>query len=141
MGSTARPPSRHRRKDPPPSIKRGAAEREGHMHARVNTTRVAPDQLDDFATAIKALVPRAHRQTTGLQSAMVLVDRATDKVVIVSRCVELLEAGVPPLPSRPWRGPARDHRAGVPGGMRPARRGNLAMARGCRRAAGNLARS
>jgi heme-degrading monooxygenase HmoA len=55
------------------------------MHARVNTTRVAPDQIDDFATAMKALVPRAIPQSPGLQSALVLGERGTGKVVIVSR--------------------------------------------------------
>jgi len=55
------------------------------MHARVNTTRVAPDQIDDFATAMKALVPRAMAQSPGLRSALVLGERDTGKVVIASR--------------------------------------------------------
>jgi len=55
------------------------------MHARVNTARVAPDQIDDFATAMKALVPSAMAQSPGLQSALVLGERGTGKVVIVSR--------------------------------------------------------
>jgi quinol monooxygenase YgiN len=55
------------------------------MHARVNTTRVAPDQIDDFAAAMKALVPRAMAQSSGLRSALVLGERDTGKVVIASR--------------------------------------------------------
>jgi len=55
------------------------------MHARVNTTSVAPDQLDEFAAALKALVPRVLPQSPGLRSAVVLADRGTGKVILISR--------------------------------------------------------
>jgi len=55
------------------------------MHARVNTARVAPDQINEFAAAIRALVPRAKPQSPGMQSALVLADRGSGKVVLVSR--------------------------------------------------------
>jgi len=55
------------------------------MHARVNTTSVAPDQLDEFAAALKALVPQVLPQSPGLRSAVVLADRGTGKVILISR--------------------------------------------------------
>ena len=55
------------------------------MHARINTTRVEPGQIDEFASAAKALLPRAKPQAQGPNSALVLGDRRTGKVVMVSR--------------------------------------------------------
>lgn len=55
------------------------------MHARVNTARVEPDQLDELVAATKPLVSRAKQQAPGLMSAMVLGDRRTGKIVLVSR--------------------------------------------------------
>lgn len=61
-------------------------ERKGrHMHARINTTRVEPGQIDEFAAAAKALLSRAKPQAPDLNSALVLGDRRTGKVVMVSR--------------------------------------------------------
>jgi quinol monooxygenase YgiN len=55
------------------------------MHARVNTTRVQPNQLDDFVAAIQSLLPRAQQQSQGLTSVLVLGDRRTGKIVLLSR--------------------------------------------------------
>jgi heme-degrading monooxygenase HmoA len=55
------------------------------MHARVNTARVEPGQIDEFAAAAKAVLPRAKPQSPGLNGALVLADRGTGKIVIVSR--------------------------------------------------------
>jgi quinol monooxygenase YgiN len=54
------------------------------MHARVNTTRVQPDQLDAVAAALQVLVPRARQQAPGLTSALVAGDRRTGRLVTVS---------------------------------------------------------
>ena len=59
--------------------------KELHMHARVNTTRVQPNQLDEVAAAIQSILPRAKQQATGLKSALVLGDRRTGKIVLLSR--------------------------------------------------------
>jgi quinol monooxygenase YgiN len=55
------------------------------MHARVNTTRVQPNQLDDCVAAFQSLLPRAKQQSAGLMSVLALGDRRTGKIVIVSR--------------------------------------------------------
>jgi quinol monooxygenase YgiN len=52
------------------------------MHARVNTTRVEPGQIDEFAATAMALLPRAKSQAPGLNSAVVLGDRRTGKIVL-----------------------------------------------------------
>jgi quinol monooxygenase YgiN len=54
------------------------------VHARVNTARVEPGQIDEFAAVANALLPRAKPQAQGLNSALVLGDRHTGKIVIVS---------------------------------------------------------
>jgi quinol monooxygenase YgiN len=55
------------------------------VHARINTARVKPDQLDDLAAATKPLLSRARPQAPGLNSVLLLGDRRTGKIVIVSR--------------------------------------------------------
>jgi quinol monooxygenase YgiN len=55
------------------------------MHARVNTSRVQPTQLDEFVAAIQSLLPRAKQQAPGLMSVLVLGDRRTGKIVLLSR--------------------------------------------------------
>jgi len=55
------------------------------MHARVNTGQVQPDQLDKFVAAIQPLLRRAKQQAPGLMSVMLLGDRLTGKIVLVSR--------------------------------------------------------
>ena len=55
------------------------------MHARVNTGQVQPDQLDKFVVAIQPLLRRAKQQAPGLMSVMLLGDRLTGKIVLVSR--------------------------------------------------------
>jgi quinol monooxygenase YgiN len=55
------------------------------MHARVNTTQVQPDQIDELIAATQPLLSRAKQQAAGLQSVLLLGDRRTGKVVIVSR--------------------------------------------------------
>lgn len=54
------------------------------MHARVNTGRVEPGQIDEFAAALQSLLRRAKQQSQGLKSALVLVNRSTGKMVLVS---------------------------------------------------------
>jgi quinol monooxygenase YgiN len=58
--------------------------KEPHMHARVNTAQIQPDQIDEAVAALRALVPRARQQAPGLKSALVAGDRRTGKTVIVS---------------------------------------------------------
>jgi quinol monooxygenase YgiN len=55
------------------------------MHARVNTSRIQPHQLDDFVAAIQSLLPRAKQQAKGLMRVLVLGDRRTGKIVLLSR--------------------------------------------------------
>ncbi len=55
------------------------------MHARVNMGRVKPDQIDEFAAALQPLLPRTKQQAQGLTSVVVLGDRPTGKIVLVSR--------------------------------------------------------
>jgi quinol monooxygenase YgiN len=55
------------------------------MHARVNTSRIQPNQLDDFVAAIQSLLPRAKQQAKGLMSVLVLGDRRTGTIVLLSR--------------------------------------------------------
>ncbi len=55
------------------------------MHARVNTSRVQPTQLDEVAAAMQSILPRAKQQAPGLKGVLVLGDRRTGKIVIVSR--------------------------------------------------------
>jgi quinol monooxygenase YgiN len=55
------------------------------MHARVNTSRVQPNQLDEVVVAIQSILPRAKQQSPGLKSVLVLGDRRTGKIVLVSR--------------------------------------------------------
>lgn len=63
------------------------------MHARVNTARVEPDQIDELVAATKPLVSRAKQQAPGLKSAMVLGDRRTGKILMVSRWESEAAAG------------------------------------------------
>ena len=55
------------------------------MHARVNTAQVEPNQIDELVAATKPLLSRAKPQAPGLMSVMLLGDRRTGKIVIVSR--------------------------------------------------------
>ena len=55
------------------------------MHARVNTGRVQPDQIDELVAATQPMLSRAKQQAPGLKSVMLLGDRRTGKIVIVSR--------------------------------------------------------
>ena len=55
------------------------------MHARVNTTQVQPDQIDELIAATQPILSRAKQQAPGLKSVLLLGDRRTGKVVIVSR--------------------------------------------------------
>lgn len=55
------------------------------MHARVNTTQVEPDQMDELVDATQPLLSRAKPQAPGPKSVMLLGDRRTGKIVIVSR--------------------------------------------------------
>jgi quinol monooxygenase YgiN len=54
------------------------------MHARVNTAAVQPDQIDELVAAMRPLLPRA-REQGGLKGVLVLGDRRTGKIVLVSR--------------------------------------------------------
>lgn len=55
------------------------------MHARINSGRVQPDQIDELVAATKPLLSRAKQEAPGLMSALLLGDRGTGKLVIVSR--------------------------------------------------------
>ncbi|HEY3033464.1 MAG TPA: antibiotic biosynthesis monooxygenase [Streptosporangiaceae bacterium] len=55
------------------------------MHARINTAQVQPDQIDELVATTKPFLPRARQQTPGLKSFMLLGDRHTGKIVVVSR--------------------------------------------------------
>jgi quinol monooxygenase YgiN len=55
------------------------------MHARVNTSRVQPNQLDEVVATIQSILPRAKQQSPGLKSVLVLGDRHTGKIVLFSR--------------------------------------------------------
>ncbi len=59
--------------------------KEMHTHARVNTTRVQPNQLDEVVAAMQSILPRAQQQAPGLKSVLVLGDRRTGKIVLLSR--------------------------------------------------------
>jgi quinol monooxygenase YgiN len=56
-----------------------------HMHARVNTGRVQPNQVDEFVAALQSLLPHAKQQAKGLASVLVAGDRRTGKIVLLSR--------------------------------------------------------
>jgi quinol monooxygenase YgiN len=55
------------------------------MHARVNTARVQPEQIDDLVAATQPLLSRAKQEAAGLKSVLLLGDRGIGKIVIVSR--------------------------------------------------------
>ncbi len=55
------------------------------MHARVNTGQVEPHRIDELVAATEPLLSRAKQQAPGLKSVMLLCDRGTGKLVIVSR--------------------------------------------------------
>jgi len=58
--------------------------KEPRKHSRINTGRVQPDKVDELVAATWPILPRAKQQAPGLQSVLMLGDRQTGKLVIVS---------------------------------------------------------
>lgn len=55
------------------------------MHARVNTIQVQPERIDELAAAAQPLLSGAKQQAHGLKTVMLLCDRGSGKLVMVSR--------------------------------------------------------
>ena len=55
------------------------------MHARVTTIQVRPERIDEIAAAAKPLLSGAKQQAPSLKTVMLLCDRGSGKLVIVSR--------------------------------------------------------
>jgi len=57
---------------------------EPRMHSRVNTGRVQPDQIDELVAATRPILPLARQEAPDLKSVLMLGDRSTGKLVMVS---------------------------------------------------------
>ena len=60
------------------------SKKDARTHSRVNTALVQPNQIDELVAATRPILPRAKKQAPGLESVLLLGDRPTGKVVMVS---------------------------------------------------------
>jgi len=62
----------------------GPSRMESYVHSRINTSRVQPGQIDELVASVRSLLPRSLQQSPGLKSVLLLGNRQTGKLVIVS---------------------------------------------------------